>query len=185
MPWPAARTCDESIGGYLKASVCLIHTPPRRAYIALHASFQPPHAHAGPALVPAAALAAGLLAHPAHQGMVPRKRRPRLRDALGRDAEWPRRGHPAVGRSLRASSVDFSCTCFGQAAVGTDRHANSVSPAQAQAQAQGWSGSVPSPTPDPYRHHTSLTPIPKRPYRRRKHLPRILDSPDHLCHLDR
>ena len=63
-------------------------------------------------------------------------------------------------------------------------HRIAIAPQQDQAQAQGGSGSVPSPTPGPYLHRITLTP-PKRPYRRRKHLPLILDSPDHLCHLDR
>ena len=55
-----------------------------------------PHPDAGLALVPAADMAAGLLAHPAPEGMVPRERRPGLGNALGRDVERPRRGHPIV-----------------------------------------------------------------------------------------
>ena len=107
------------MGGTATPHACSLgnlSTPCRPARIMCRdASFQSPHPDAGPALIPVANLAAGLLAHPAPEGMVPRRRRAGQRDALGGDVEWPRRRDPALGRSLRASSVCFSGTRLGKA----------------------------------------------------------------------
>ena len=97
------------------------------------ASLLPPLAAARPAMVPAAHLAADLLAHPAPEEMVPRCRRSGQPDALGRDVERSRRGPAIVGRSLRASSGHFPCTSVGQAETCADRRPTSVFPAKARA----------------------------------------------------
>jgi hypothetical protein len=61
------------------------------------AQLLPPHPHAGPALVPAAPLAAGRLAHPALEEMVQGGGWPWLPNAMGCDVEWPGRGDPTLG----------------------------------------------------------------------------------------
>lgn len=65
-----------------------------------------PHTHAAPALLPAADLAVGLLAHTAFEKMVPGRWWPGFWTALGLDVERARGAHPCLGGSLRAPVSD-------------------------------------------------------------------------------
>ena len=106
------------------------------------AGVQPLPPHAGPAMVPRTDLAADLPAHPTFTCLVQGERWSRLTNALGPQQDRPCYPHSCIRRSLRASFVQFSCTCIGEAGPGARpgrRNNQPVSPAQAGAANSGQS----------------------------------------------